>query len=133
VGDSAGYVDKDGYLRVKIGWRGFPSSRLAWFYMTGSWPPVFVDHIDMDRGNGKWENLRLATNSTNQANQRAKVNNSLGIKGVRRINCKKKPYLAEIRFNGKYKYIGIFATAEEASAAYAARAKDVFGEFARAS
>jgi hypothetical protein len=56
-------------------------------------------------------------------------NNRLGIKGVSLRNSGK--YCAVIQINGKTKYLGVFTTAAEASAAYAAAALERHGEFAR--
>jgi hypothetical protein len=42
-------------------------------------------------------------------------------------------FAARIRVDGVERHLGTFATAEEASAAYAAAAREAWGEFARAS
>lgn len=42
---------------------------------------------------------------------------------------KVKTYLAKIVFEGKSIFLGCFETAEQASAAYEAKAKELFGEF----
>lgn len=132
-GTIAGTIDPDGYNVVTIRKVHYRGGRLAWFYMTGDWPPDMVDHIDLNPGNDAWSNLRLATNGENQANQPAKARNLLGAKGVKFITASKKnPYVASIRYDGKHHHIGVYPTLEEARAAYAARAKEIFGEFARA-
>lgn len=33
-------------IYIKVRKRGYLGSRLAWFYMTGSWPKGEVDHKD---------------------------------------------------------------------------------------
>ena len=69
-GERAGKtVDKStGYRRICINHILYKSSRLAWFYMTGEWPPTDVDHENTDKSDDRWRNLRLATESNNSMN-----------------------------------------------------------------
>lgn len=55
--------------------------RLAFLYMTGKIPDQ-VDHIDRDKHNCTWSNLREADNHTNQSNTSVRVTNKQGIKGL---------------------------------------------------
>lgn len=89
-----------------------------------------VDHVNRDGLDNRRENLRLATHSQNAANMRVQKHNKLGVKGVSRS---KKRFTARIRFNGVLYFLGSFKTIEEASAAYEAKAVELFGEFARKS
>lgn len=43
-----------------------------------------------------------------------------------------KPYRAKIHYEGKFYHLGRFISAEDAHEAYAKKAKELFGEFARA-
>lgn len=131
AGDKAGSLCSDGYVRVKIDGKLYASHRVAWLYMTGEWPTGDVDHRDTDRTNNRWDNLRAATRSQNIANKGPQNNNRLGLKGVSKHHHR--GYTARISIGGKQRVIGLFATAEEAHAAYMAAAKETFGEFARAS
>lgn len=122
------------YRQVQVDGVVYQSSHLAWFYMTGDWPPTEVDHRDLDPSNDRWENLRLATLSQNKANRRVSSRNILGIKGVSpNPRSKKNPFTACISVNGVDTYLGCFPTARAASEAYLAAAQAAFGEFARAS
>lgn len=131
VGSKAGHVAVDGYLRLMIdGWH-HRSARLAVLYMTGKWPPEVVDHMDRDKSNDRWDNLRLASRSRNQANTPTYANNKVGVKGVYHYpNNKNYPYVAQIRHGGKTYHLGSFVGVEEAGHAYMVAAKKVFGEFA---
>jgi hypothetical protein len=92
--------------------------RLAWFYTTGAWPKDQIDHIDGNKSNNRFANLREATPSQNTQNQRrAMRTNKLGILGVILARGK---FRAQIWFDGKNKFLGYFATAEAAHAAYLA-------------
>jgi hypothetical protein len=117
------------YSQVWIDGRYYLLHRLAWLYVHGEIPSLFIDHINCDPTDHRIANLRLATNAQNQANQRAHRDNKVGLKGVRRVG---KRYRAVIRHNDKPLHLGYFATPEEAHAAYCSAASRFFGEFARA-
>ena len=130
----AGNVDSRGYLQVWACGRLWLAHRLAWLLMTGALPAEQVDHIDGDRLNNVWANLRPATRTQNTQNKRRYSNNSTGFKGVtiepRRLSGPR--YVAQIKVNGASVYLGSYLSAEEAHAAYVAAAKQHFGDFARA-
>jgi hypothetical protein len=131
AGKKAGYTRDDGYVCLMVDRRRYRSSRLAVFYMTGEWPSEEVDHIDRDKSNNRWANLRVASRSDNQANNPAYANNKIGVKGVYPFkSSKRNPYTAQIRHGGKTYHLGVFATIEDASRAYVAAAEKAFGEFA---
>jgi hypothetical protein len=97
--------------------------------VNGEWPAGGLDHKDGNRANNAISNLRLASDSQNQANR--KGNRSRGLpKGVTRHRTGK--YQAAIKVGGKAIHLGLHATAERAHAAYVAAARKHYGEFARA-
>jgi len=102
--------------------------RLAWLYVHGRWPKDKIDHHNTDKLTNRFSNLREASNSQNQMNQRLSAANTSGYKGVYRKGDK---YIAQLKKDGKHHYLGIHETPEAASAAYALAAKELFGEFAR--
>lgn len=118
-----------GRRQIKIGGVSYYAARLAWLYMTGEWPQAIVDHVDTDRLNDRWGNLRLASKSENNHNKLAQRNNTSGFKGVYR---KRDRWTAIIRKDGVLHHLGVFDTREQAAAAYAAAAEIHFGTFARA-
>ena len=130
AGDAAGSPNGKGYLvigvdRVRVG-----SHRLAWLYMTGEWPNGQIDHIDLNRSNNRWANLRDATQSQNLANTLARANSKSGFKGVY-WHKRRAKWHAQIRHRGKGKSLGLFDSAGDAHRAYYAAAKELHGEFAR--
>lgn len=74
--------DKRGYVTVLIDRRRHYIHRLAFLYMLGRWPAEQVDHIDRDKRNNRWSNLREATCTQNHANQGIKSTNTSGFVGV---------------------------------------------------
>lgn len=130
VGAIMGTPSGNGYLLVGFKNHHYYAHRVAFAFMTGSWPDREVDHIDGNRSNNMWSNLRLATTQQNSANSKSRRHNKLGVKGVR-LHPAVGKYYARITFNRVRREIGPFLTIEEAKAAYAAEAEKCFGEFAR--
>lgn len=129
-GDIAGKRRKDGYVVIVIDGVSYSAHRLAWLYMTGSFPSLMVDHINLDGCDNRWANLRLATNSQNQANTSAPSNNTSGFKGVSWRPAEKK-WAANLGVGRKKVSLGYYDTPEEAHAAYAVAASEHHGSFAR--
>lgn len=127
IGTIAGRPNGGGYLRISIDGRDYRAHRLAWFYVHGCWPSLCLDHINGNGCDNRIANLRQATTVQNMANRRAKGGRLL--KGITRHYGK---WHAQIRHNGRVVHLGDFETAEQAAAVYAAKAKEIHGEFARA-
>jgi len=90
-------------------------------------PEGFVtDHIDGDGLNNRRSNLRICTNTDNIRNSKAKVGRQY--KGV--IQYRRR-WLATVTEKRKSIIIGRFDTPEEAALCYDAKAKELYGEFAR--
>ncbi len=130
AGDVAGCINGQGYRQIKIDGRPYLAHRLAWLCETGNWPKECIDHVNGDRADNRFENLREATNSENQRNARKHRDNSSGFKGVswQSRDCR---WQARIQVNKKCKYLGLFDTKESARAAYLAAAMKLHGSFAR--
>lgn len=93
-------------------------------------PGVQVDHIDGDGLNNRRANLRFATNTENQRNQRTPRNNSSGFKGVH-VHRRNGLYVVTIRIDGATRQLGQYANKVIAARVYDKAARDAFGEFAR--
>lgn len=88
-----------------------------------------VDHKNRLKHDNRFSNLRIATQSQNQANTGLSRRNTSGYKGVRwRQNCQK--WEASLRANQKLHGLGHWGTSEEAARAYDKAALEFFGEFA---
>lgn len=128
-GDEAGGFRPDGYRVLCYKKVGYREHILAWAFCYNEWPALDLDHRDGNPSNNRIDNLRLATKTQNLTHCRVKKSNKLGIKGV---IFHQGWYRAQITFKRKTTSIGKFTTAEEAHLAYMEKAKEIYGEFARA-
>ena len=117
VGNISGSRSSDGYLTTSIDGKSNKCHRLAWLYMTGNWPCYEIDHIDGDRANNKFLNLRDIPKWANIQNQRKaqKHNRSTGVLGIFPNGNR---FAARLSVNNKKVYLGTFPTKEEAHQAY---------------
>lgn len=114
VGAAAGCKMRNGYIVIRLDDCLYYAHRLAWLYMTGKWPEPTVDHINRERADNRFANLREASLVQNAQNQ-GKRNNRTGFTGVYKENNK---WRAEIRANGKRMRLGLFDSPEAAHVAY---------------
>lgn len=84
----------------------------------------YVDHVNGDGLDNRRSNLRWATHAQNMANQDRRSTNQSGFKGV---HPKKRRWAARIQ----NRYLGTYATPEDAAHAYDEAAIETWGEFAR--
>ena len=122
--DKAGAPNK-GYLSIRIGGKGYLAHRLAWMYVTGEFPTLQIDHIDGEKTNNAWNNLRLATNKQNAENTKLSSKNTSGYRGVT-FRKEYGKYEANVKHNQKRFYLGSFATAEEAAEAARNKRAELF-------
>lgn len=113
-----GTLNAGGYLMISLlGWT-FRAHRLAWMYVHGRWPSGKIDHINGSRIDNRIENLREVSDAVNCQNLRApKSHNRSGYLGVvwRPLSLK---WAARITVDKKIIHLGLFDSAEAASAAY---------------
>jgi hypothetical protein len=129
AGQPTGSLTDQNYKLVTIRGRRYRAHRLAWLYMTGEWPTQHIDHIDRDRTNNRWSNLRAADYVGNNGNAGLSCKNTSGFKGVY-FSRHAKRWRAQISISNKTKNLGYFDTAEQAHQAYSEAARNHFGEFA---
>ena len=126
AGAMAGSPNGLGYRIICVDGHSYLAHRLIWRIVTGDDPgPMQIDHINLDRGDNRIANLRLATQSQNRNNSRARRQ---GLKGVIPSG---KGFQAQIKVLGTRLYLGYYPTEQEAHHAYAAAAVQLHGEFAR--
>ena len=113
---TAGCTSDDGYVKVNVGGKLHRAHRIIWLMVTGSWPKNTIDHINQDRSDNRWANLRAATRGENQQNHPVRRDNKSGYKGVFWHTSISK-WWAYINKNGKRVTIGYFTDKNDAIAA----------------
>ena len=108
-------LDTSGYCQGKLLGKPYLAHRVAFLVMTGDWPSGHVDHINGNRADNRWENLRQVTRFENQKNQKLYKNNKSGVMGVYFQRASEK-WVARISLEGTEKYLGVFSDFEEAVA-----------------
>lgn len=130
AGTSPLSVNAYGYARVYVDGRHYLQHRLAWFYMTGSWPTHGIDHINGNRLDNRFCNLREATQGQNMKNIKLPKTNTSGAKGAF-WHKRAQKWMAQIKVDGRLIYLGLHPTMEAAADAYKKAAVIYHGEFAR--
>lgn len=111
----ASFTHNAGYRAISAGDKILLVHRAAFLWMTGS-IPEFVDHINGDRADNRWSNLRAATRTLNNENiKAARRHNKSGVLGVYARGNK---WCARIVTGGTPYHLGTFNTREEAGDAY---------------
>lgn len=98
---------------------------LSRFIMRIKDPKICVDHIDGNTLNNQKSNLRICSTQENLRNKRSRTDTYKG------ITYNGFSWLAQIQHRGLNYYLGSHDTPEKAAKAYDAKAKELFGEFAR--
>ena len=110
-GEEAGYMNPQGYVRIRDKGKDFNRSYLVWLLHKGEIEPgLQIDHINRRRDDDRIENLRVVTHLENQHNKHMK-------KGYT-YYPKTGKYKVRIGVNNKEKYLGYYDTKEEALSVY---------------
>jgi hypothetical protein len=128
-GDEAGSV-RERYRIINIDYKPTGAHRLAWLYVYG-YAPSLIDHKDGDGLNNSITNLRECTDTQNKQNSKRPAHNKTGFKGVS-WHSARQAFRATINVRRKQIHLGFFSSAQDAHDAYVAKARELFGEFARA-
>ena len=83
AGHNAGSLNGDGYRSIRINRQKILAHRLAFLFMLGRFPQYEVDHVNLDRADNRWCNLREAAHTQNNANRRLRRNSMSRLKGLR--------------------------------------------------
>lgn len=116
AGRAVCHIGAAGYIRVKLDRTTYLLHRIIWAIHSGKFDEELeIDHINGNRLDNRFDNLRLATHTENNRNRSVNSNNKLGIRGVY-WHATAQKYYAYVGFNGRREHLGSFdsvATAEQ--------------------
>ncbi len=115
AGKEAGTLS-NGYVKITINKKQHFAHRLAYLFMEGIAPNGEIDHIDGDKKNNRYVNLRVVTSTQNKRNMSIPRTNSSGLMGVRYREDKKK-WVAYISIKNRFVHLGYYASRELAHSA----------------
>jgi hypothetical protein len=115
-GTIAGKYDKNWYVVITINNKKYLAHRLAWLYMEGYFPENQIDHIDRNKSNNKWANLREVSQVCNSRNSKLSKRNKSGIRGVT-WDKERKKWQVNIRANKKNITLGRYDSKVDAAKA----------------
>jgi len=115
-GKICGTVNRSGYRMIGINRKRYYAHRLVFLYVDGYLPENDVDHVNRDKDDNRYENLREISRQCNTRNCGNTKNNTSGVKGV----CwdkKSKKWKAFIFVNYINKHLGLYDDFDNAVAA----------------
>ena len=130
VGDVAGTLGRTGYIQIQVDRTSYKAHRLAFLFMEGSLPPAVTDHVNGDKLDNRWVNLRHATTAQNNRNRGKTVVNVIGYCGVA-FNERWNKFSARIGLEKSQYHLGWYKEKSTAIAVYSFVCKQIHGEFAR--
>lgn len=114
-------IIKQGYVNVRFRldkkFKDMRAHRVAFFLMTGRWPEI-IDHINRIKSDNRWSNLREVDYSQSSRNRVLTKKSGLPLGVSLSTSPGKKPFEARIGIEGRVKYLGKYATPEEAHGAF---------------
>lgn len=121
-------VGAGGYRVGRVEGGFYLAHRVIWAMQTGRWPEEVVDHINHNKLDNSWSNLRSASISQNTANRKIGLGLSKFVGVTKRKDTGR--WVAQIKRNGRHISLGCFDSEVEAATAYNKAALEVHGEFA---
>lgn len=113
-GTIAGTAQNHGYVVVSIKKNTYMLHRVIWVMKKGAIPRgMVIDHINGDKQDNRWDNLRLVSEIENNRNQKRSRKNNSGTTGVY-YKKDRDSWYAEIEIKGKKKYLGQYKKKENA-------------------
>lgn len=117
IGAKVGVLSRYGYKTATVRGIKYYVHRLIWVLLNGDTNGKDIDHINGNRSDNRIGNLRLVTKKENNQNLHgAKKHSVTGVLGVSPKHNGR--YVAQIQMLGKYTYLGMFRTIDEAKEVY---------------
>ncbi|WP_300396327.1 HNH endonuclease [Henriciella sp.] len=106
-------ISDDGYHLGLVFNKAYKAHRVIFCMMTGDWPEHEVDHINGNRTDNRWANLRSVTKADNRKNSKLQANNKSGHPGVYH-DKRNGRWIAFIQVNCRRQHIGSFPNKTDA-------------------
>jgi hypothetical protein len=107
AGAAAGNLNASlGYVCIGIDGRDYYAHRLAYLFIEGCFPSAEIDHVDRNKSNNAWANLRPASRKQNSENASLQANNSSGARGIYRVPSGR--WVAKIKHHQRSLHLGTF-------------------------
>ena len=133
-----GFIESNGYRRVRLLNKKYHVHRLAWLWNHGEFPGegYEIDHMNGHKADNRIENLRIVTKKGNAANRGPRSLGRVPGRGLQRgpsghIGVLQGPRPSEWSYCLRFTVKGPFASPEEAAKAYDQDAVMVYGRYAR--
>lgn len=129
IGSVAGTLHKKtGYIKITYKNNKISAHRLSWAFMLEEWPAFDVDHINGNRQDNRWVNLRQATRQQNSLNRLKSSRNTSGVKGVH-FDRKRNKWGSTITFDKTRYWLGFHSSLKQAEDAVVTKRKELHGTF----
>lgn len=127
-GRRAGATSSLGYRKIVIDGREYQAHRLAVLYMKGVLPSTDVDHMNCNRSDNRWINLRVVCRTVNSRNRKgANTNNRSGFIGTHEFRPGK--WVSQISLKtGTKTHLGVYTCPEAAATVYLMAKEFYFGD-----
>ncbi len=120
--------DGRGYLRVTFKGTALYVHRIIFVIINGCWPR-YVDHVDLDKRNNKFINLRECSKTENQGNRIKRSDNKSGHKGIHWDDDRQR-WRVQVKKNGVL-HMKRFVILSDAIEFHRQKSLELYGEFAR--
>lgn len=108
-------VHGKGYLYGKVDGKNYLAHRVLWALETGKWPNSELDHINQNKTDNRFVNIRTVCRVENSRNKTRSKNNRSGVLGVAKSSSGR--WRAYITVDKKQIHLGVFDALEDAEAA----------------
>ena len=126
VGKLAGNVNSRGYRALRYKGKAYLAHRLAFLYMLGEIPQQ-VDHIDLNKDNNIWDNLRPCTPKENCRNRIRKKSKT----GIKNVFFEDNRYRVRLLVGGAMRNLGSYKDLELADLVACEARETYHGDFVR--
>lgn len=130
AGKKAGTTGNGGYLAIRFNYQIYYLHRVAWMIVSGNWPECEIDHINGNKADNRFCNLREATRAQNARNKGVTIASKTGHTGVCFRKTKGK-WDANITVMNRQVHLGRFNTMESAVRARKEAELYYYEEFSR--